>query len=99
MATGLTDQDRRRIEETLDCSVSAKTRAMYPFAWRSFEDWAQTSWPCILRSTVENVGSSIWLLFGRQSLGGRQDHKAAKRVAGRHGEVLKVPFLRPVVVY
>ena len=29
LATGLTDQDRKRIEDTLDRSVSANTRAMY----------------------------------------------------------------------
>ena len=41
LATGLTDQDRKRIEDALDRSVSANTRAMYASAWRSFEDWTQ----------------------------------------------------------
>ena len=38
---GRTDQDRRRVEEALDHSVSANTRAMYASTWRPFEDWAQ----------------------------------------------------------
>ena len=38
LATGLTDQDRKRIEDALDLSVSANTRATYTCAWRSFED-------------------------------------------------------------
>ena len=41
LATGLTDQDCRRIDDALDRSVSANTRTMYASAWRSFEDWAQ----------------------------------------------------------
>ena len=41
VATGLTDQDRKRIEDALDRSVSANTRTMYASAWRSFEDWTQ----------------------------------------------------------
>ena len=35
LATGLTNQDRRRIEDSLDRSVSANTRAMYASVWRS----------------------------------------------------------------
>ena len=34
MATGLTDQDRRRVEDALGCSVSANTRVIYASAWR-----------------------------------------------------------------
>ena len=41
VATGLTDQDRRRIDEVLDRSVSASTRTMYASAWRSFEELTQ----------------------------------------------------------
>ena len=41
VATGLTDQDRRRIEDALDHSVSANTRLSYASAWRSFEDWTR----------------------------------------------------------
>ena len=44
VATGLTDQDRRRIKDALDHSVSANTRGMYAYAWRSFEEWAQPCW-------------------------------------------------------
>ena len=32
VATGLTDQDRKRIEDALDRSVSANTRTMYASA-------------------------------------------------------------------
>ena len=41
VATGLTDQDRRRIEDALDHSVSDNTRLSYASAWRSFEDWTR----------------------------------------------------------
>ena len=41
VATGLTDQDRRRIEDALDHSVSANTRTMYASAWNSFDEWTQ----------------------------------------------------------
>ena len=41
MATGLAEQDRQRIEDALDRSVSANTRTMCASAWRSFEDWTQ----------------------------------------------------------
>ena len=37
VATGLTDQDRRRIQDALDCSVSTNTQVMYASAWRSFQ--------------------------------------------------------------
>ena len=51
VATGLTGQDRRRIKDALDHSVSANTRGMYAYAWRSFEEWAQpaASQPCRLQ--------------------------------------------------
>ena len=39
--TDLTDQDRRRIEDALDRSVSANTRVMYASAWRSFKSWTR----------------------------------------------------------
>ena len=43
MATGLTDQDRRRIKDALDRSVSANTRVMYASAWRSpSRKWGQS---------------------------------------------------------
>ena len=42
VATGLTDQDRRHIEDALDRSVAANTRLSYASAWRSFEEWTQT---------------------------------------------------------
>ena len=41
VATGLTDQHHRRIEDGLDRGVSANTRIMYAPAWRSFEEWTQ----------------------------------------------------------
>ena len=41
VATGLTDQDRRRIEDALDHSVSANTRTMYASAWNSFDEWTR----------------------------------------------------------
>ena len=41
LATGLTDQDRDRIEDALDRSMSANTQAMDASAWRSFEDWTR----------------------------------------------------------
>ena len=41
VATGLTDQDRRRIEDALDHSVSADTRRSYASAWNSFDEWTQ----------------------------------------------------------
>ena len=41
VATGLTDQDHRRIEDALDRSVSANTRVMYASAWRSFDEWTR----------------------------------------------------------
>ena len=37
LATGLTDKDRRRIEDALDRSVSANTRAMYASAKRTLQ--------------------------------------------------------------
>ena len=37
LAIGLTSQDRRRIEDALDRSVSANTRRSYASDWRSFE--------------------------------------------------------------
>ena len=42
VATGLTNQDRRHIEDALDRSVAANTRLSYASAWRSFEEWTQT---------------------------------------------------------
>ena len=41
VASGLTDQHRRRIEEALYGSVSANTRRSYASAWRCFEEWTQ----------------------------------------------------------
>ena len=41
VATGLTNQDRKRIEEALDRIVSANTRRSYASAWRCFEEWTQ----------------------------------------------------------
>ena len=37
VATGLTEQDRRRVEDALDQCVSANTRVMYASARRSFQ--------------------------------------------------------------
>ena len=58
VATGLTDQDRRRIEEALDRSVSANTRVMYTSAWRSLEDWARAG------SSPGATAASFMLLLG-----------------------------------
>ena len=41
LATGLTDKDRRRIDDALNRSVAANTRLSYASAWRSFEKWTQ----------------------------------------------------------
>ena len=38
--TGLTAQDQRRIQDTLDSSTSANTRRAHNQAWRRFEAWA-----------------------------------------------------------
>lgn len=42
---GLTGCDVRRIQVSLDSSVSDNTRAVYNSAWRSFRAWAQ-AWIC-----------------------------------------------------
>ena len=41
VATSLTDQDRKRIEDALDHSLSENTRTMYASSWRSFEEWSR----------------------------------------------------------
>ena len=38
---GLTPDEVRRVQDLLDRSASASTRASYNSAWRSFERWAQ----------------------------------------------------------
>ena len=38
-AQGLTREDFRRVQDFLDRSVSANTRAMYRSVWTTFEDW------------------------------------------------------------
>ena len=38
-AQGLTREDFKRIQDFLDHSVSANTRAMYRSVWTTFEDW------------------------------------------------------------
>ena len=43
LATGLTDQNQQRIEETLDRTMSANTQAMDASDCRSFEDWTRAS--------------------------------------------------------
>ena len=40
-AQGLTREDFRRIQDFLDHSVSANTRAMYRSVWTTFEEWTQ----------------------------------------------------------
>ena len=57
MATGLTDQDRRRIKDALDHSVSANTRGMYAYAWRSFEERAQARGVPVLPDSPELVAA------------------------------------------
>ena len=44
VATYLTDQDHRCIEDALDHGISPNTRVMCTLAWRSFENWAQGRW-------------------------------------------------------
>ena len=41
LPTGPTYQDRKRIEDALDRSVSANTRRSYASAWGSLEEWTQ----------------------------------------------------------
>ena len=38
---GLSADDLQRVQQLLDHSVSANTRASYTSAWRSFQAWAQ----------------------------------------------------------
>ena len=38
-AQGLTREDFKRVQDFLDHSVSANTRAMYRSVWTTFEDW------------------------------------------------------------
>ena len=44
VATGLTDQDRRRIEDALDHSVSANTRLSYASAWATGSPDTAAAW-------------------------------------------------------
>ena len=62
MTTGLTDQDRRRIEDALDQSVSDNTRVMYASAWRSFKEWARARGchPCRLHRSWWPLTSWNW---------------------------------------
>ena len=75
LATGLTDQDRKRIEDALDRSVSANTRRSYASAWRSFEEWTQArgvpSLPAPPELVITNLPFDEWTdLFGSERLTG-----------------------------
>ena len=72
MATGLTDQDRRRIKDALDHSVSANTPGMYASTWRSFEEWAQARGVPALPDSPELVAACLLELAEGRKLSVRQ---------------------------
>ena len=59
LATGLTDQDRRRIEDALDRIVSANTRLSYASAWHAFEKWTQARGVPLLPAPPELVAAYL----------------------------------------
>ena len=79
MATGLTDQDRKRIEDALDHSVSANTRRSYASVWRSFEKWTQANGVPSLPAPPELVAAYLLELVKERevSVATVQLHKAA----------------------
>ena len=59
VATGLTDQDRKRIENALDRSVSGNTRRSYASALHSFEGWTQARGVPSLPAPRELIAATI----------------------------------------